>query len=293
MKSATESNFFSGNKTLQLHGRLLTFDTPKIMGILNVTPDSFYDGGKFTSDAPILQRAEKMLAEGTTFIDVGGYSSRPGAQEVPLAEELKRSVNAVKLIIKHFPEAIISIDTFRSEVAQQAVAEGASLINDISGGELDAQMMETVANLNVPYILMHMRGTPQTMSRQTGYENLLLDIIDFFHPKIEQLQRLGVKDIIIDPGFGFAKTPDQGFELLNKLDQLGILGKPILVGVSRKSMIWRTLNIEPDEALTGTITLNTIALLKGANILRVHDVKEAMQVVTLVEKVGTQHLKSR
>jgi len=293
MKSATESNFFSGNKTLQLHGRLLTFDTPRIMGILNVTPDSFYDGGKFTSDVPILQRVENMLAEGATFIDVGGYSSRPGAQEVPLEEELKRSVNAIKLIIKHFPEAIISIDTFRSEVARQAVGEGACLINDISGGELDTQMLETVANLNVPYILMHMRGTPQTMSKQTGYDNLILDILDFFHPKIERLHRLGVKDIIIDPGFGFAKTPAQGFELLNKLDQLSILGKPILVGMSRKSMIWRTLNIEPDDALTGTITLNTIALLKGANILRVHDVKEAIQVVTLVGKLGTHNLHNR
>lgn len=255
------------------------------MGILNVTPDSFYDGARYATDAQILAQTEKMLTEGASLIDVGGYSSRPGAEDVPLAEERKRAVNAVRLIVKNFPTAVISIDTFRSEVAAAAVQEGALLINDISGGELDAEMFALVARLNVPYIIMHMRGNPRTMVKQTEYEDLLKELVDYFHKKITTLQTLGVKDIIIDPGFGFSKTIEQNFELLHHLDYLKITGMPILAGLSRKSMIWKTLSIKPEEALAGTISLNTVALLKGASLLRVHDVRAAVEVVTLLGKV--------
>ncbi|WP_079684805.1 dihydropteroate synthase [Ohtaekwangia koreensis] len=285
MKSTFENNLFSTNKTLNLHGRLVDLRTPKVMGILNVTPDSFYDGNQHSTEAAILAHAEKMVREGATFIDVGGYSTRPGAEEIPVAEELKRVLSVIKGIRRNFPETFISIDTFRSEVARAAIEEGAHLINDVSGGSLDEKMFETVASLRVPYILMHMRGTPATMTQQTNYENLLKDIIDFFHQKINMLHQLGVKDIVVDPGFGFAKTVDQNFEILNHLEHFKILGKPILAGLSRKSMIWRSLSVTPDEALNGTTSLNTIALLKGAGILRVHDVKEAMEAVTLTNKV--------
>jgi dihydropteroate synthase len=272
---------FSINKTLNIRGRLLSLDKPSIMGILNITPDSFYDGGNFNSESTILTQAAKMLSEGATFIDVGGYSSRPGAADVPVAEEIKRVVPAIKSIIKEFPEAIISIDTFRSEVARTACDHGASMVTDISGGQRDSLMFETVATLNVPYILMHMRGTPETMARDTNYQNLLRDIFDYLHVRLRELQQHGVKDIIIDPGFGFAKNREQNFELLNHLDMFHIFSKPILCGLSRKSMVWKTLNITPDDALNGTTSLNTIALLKGASVLRVHDVKQAREVVDL------------
>jgi dihydropteroate synthase len=285
MKSVTENRFFSTKLTINLRGRLLDFSTPKVMGVLNVTPDSFYDGGQYGSDDAIVAQVEKMVGEGADFIDVGGYSSRPGAEDVPPQEELRRIVRAIKLIIKNFPGTVISIDTFRSEVAVAAIQEGANMINDMSAGELDPEMFAAVARLNVPYIAMHMRGNPMTMSQYTNYENLVKEIVDFFHQKVKALNDLGVKDIIIDPGFGFSKTISQNYELLGRLDYLRILGKPVMVGLSRKSMIWKKLAINPDEALNGTTSLNTIALLKGISILRVHDVKQAVEAVKLVTAV--------
>ena len=277
-----QSKLFSANKTLLVQGKIVDLSTPKVMGILNVTPDSFYDGGKFVNDGSVVKQVEKMLAEGADFIDVGGYSSRPDADDINEAEELARIIPVVKILLKEFPSSIISIDTFRSEVAKAAIDCGAALVNDISAGELDKAMIETVAALQVPYIAMHMQGTPKTMTQFTNYENLTKEIIDYFHHKIFQLQSAGIKDIIIDPGFGFAKTVDQNFELLNKLDHLQVFEKPILVGLSRKSMIWRTLKTKPESALNGTTVLNTLALLKGASILRVHDVKEAKEVIQLM-----------
>jgi dihydropteroate synthase len=282
MKSAPESKLFFTNQMLNIRGRLLDLSTPKVMGVLNVTPDSFYDGGRFTDEKTILHQAGKILDDGATFIDVGAYSSRPGAKDVPLEEELKRATHAIALINKEFPHAILSIDTFRSEVASAAVYEGASLINDISAGELDHKMFETVSRLHVPYIAMHMRGNPTNMAGLSSYENLIKEIVDYFQQKIFLLHRQGITDIIIDPGFGFAKTGRQNFEILNNLEYFKILGKPLMAGLSRKSMIWKTLEIKPEEALNGTTSLNTIALLKGANILRVHDVKEAMEALKLV-----------
>lgn len=263
------------------------------MGILNVTPDSFYDGARYQTDVEILQQTEKMLSEGATFIDVGAYSTRPHATDISLEEELTRALHAIRLIVKHFPEALLSIDTFRSDVAKAAVEEGAGIINDISGGDLDPKMLDVVGALKVPYIIMHMRGNPQTMTKQTHYENLIKDITDYFHQKIDQLRQRQLTDIIIDPGFGFAKTREQNFELLANLEYFSILGRPILTGLSRKSMIWKTLDIAPDDALNGTTSLNTIALLKGANILRVHDVREAIQAIRLVSQLPTTPLNSR
>jgi dihydropteroate synthase len=255
------------------------------MGILNVTPDSFFDGGKYVGERAILERAEKMILQGATILDVGGYSSRPGAAEVSLDEEKERVLSAIRFILKQFPETYISIDTFRSEVARAAVGEGACLVNDISGGTLDENMFPTVGKLNVPYVLMHMKGNPQTMTKQTQYENLLLDLTTYFHTKTDALKNAGVKDVIIDPGFGFAKTREQNFELLNSLQEFKIFGKPLMVGLSRKSMVWKTLNCNPSEALNGTTALHSIALLNGADILRVHDVREAVEVVTLMKEV--------
>jgi dihydropteroate synthase len=287
-----QNTVFSTNKTLNISGRLIDLYDPTIMGVLNITPDSFFDGGRLTSEVAILNHTEKMLAEGATFIDVGGYSSRPGADDVSVQEELNRVLPAIRAIKNRFHDVIISIDTFRSTVARAAIEEGASLINDISGGELDAAMFKTVAELKVPYILMHMRGNPQNMTQQVSYENLLKEMIDFFQKKIKQLHEIGIKDIIVDPGFGFAKTREQNFELLNQLELLHILGKPLQAGLSRKSMVWKTLNISADEALNGTTSLNTLALQKGASILRVHDVKEALQVVQLFKALrqSTPHL---
>lgn len=274
------------DKILRVKGKVIDLAEPKVMGIMNVTPDSFYDGGRFTGEAAILKQVERMLSEGATFIDIGGYSSRPNAIDINEEEELNRVLPALEAVVKYFPESIIAIDTFRSLIAKRSVEAGASIINDISGGSVDKNMYSVVAALQVPYIMMHMQGTPQTMASQTNYENLLKEIIDYFHQKIHALQLLGVKDIIIDPGFGFAKTVEQNFELLQKLNYLDILEKPILVGLSRKSTIWKTLSIKPEEALNGTTALNTIALLKGASILRVHDVKEAVEVVQLIKALG-------
>lgn len=281
MKSWPENRIFSLNQTLNIGGRLLHLTGPKIMGILNVTPDSFYDGGRYDSESTILEQTEKMMKHGATFIDVGGYSSRPGAEDIQPAEEIRRISKAIQLIVKNFPQAVISIDTFRSEVAKAAVQEGARMINDISGGEQDPGMLNLVASIEIPYVIMHMRGNSKTMSQLTHYENLMKDITDFFHRKLHQMNVLGIKDVIIDPGFGFAKTIEQNFTILNSLDYLKILNRPILVGLSRKSMIWRTLSTTPEYALNGTTCLNTIALLKGASILRVHDVKEASEVCRL------------
>lgn len=263
----------------------MVLDSPKVMGILNVTPDSFYDGGKLISEPDLLKQAEKLLSEGADFLDIGGYSTRPGAEEITVDEEIRRSIGSIKTVLKHFPDALISIDSFRSEVARLAVDEGAIMVNDVSGGELDSSMFDVVSRLNVPYVLMHMRGNPKTMTKLTEYDDVVKTIINIFHPKIHQLTLLGVNDIIIDPGFGFAKTREQNFEMLQKLDHFSILEKPLLVGLSRKSMVWKTLNIEPKDALNGSTALHAISLIKGASILRVHDVKECVEVVTLVSEL--------
>lgn len=263
------------------------------MGILNVTPDSFYDGGRFVTESAIANRVEEMINEGVDFIDVGGYSTRPGAKEVSEKEETDRVIHVIRIVKRLFPDAIVSIDTFRSGVATVAVDEGASMINDVSGGQLDEAMFSTVARLKVPYVLMHMKGNPQTMSSLAQYDHLLKEIIDFFHRRIAALSELGVKDIIIDPGFGFAKTREHNFSLLNHLQDLRIIGKPLLVGLSRKSMVWKTLDIPPDEALNGTTALHSVALLKGAAILRVHDVKAAREVITLLTALNADEYKIR
>ena len=255
------------------------------MGILNVTPDSFYDGGNFNTQKAILNQVEKMISEGADFIDVGGYSSRPGAKDLSVDEEIARVIPVVKAINKSLPDCLISVDTFRAEVAKQAIDVGAVMVNDISGGSLDDSMFEVIASNRVPYILMHMRGTPQSMTSHVDYDNIIKDIIDYFQIKIKQLRERGIIDVILDPGIGFAKTIDQNFELLRHLDHFQILDRPLLVGLSRKSLIWKTLETTPDNALNGTTVLNTTALLKGASILRVHDVKEAVEAVKLINFV--------
>ena len=252
------------------------------MGILNVTPDSFYDGGRYRQADQILRQAETMLTDGATFIDVGGYSSRPGASVVSEKEEKQRVVQTVDLLTKHFPEAYLSVDTFRPSVARAAVAHGVCLINDVSGGQ-DGVMFETVAALGVPYVLMHTRGTPQTMQQLTDYGDLVAEVVEYLQKKVATLRQFAVKDIMIDPGFGFAKTVDQNYELLSRLETLRSLELPLFVGLSRKSMIYRRLNVRAEEALNGTTVLNTVALLKGAAVLRVHDVREAVEAVRLTQ----------
>jgi dihydropteroate synthase len=281
MNSGPENRFFETYSTINVDGRLIDLQTPKIMGILNVTPDSFFDGGRYENESAMLNHAELMLREGASFIDVGAYSSRPGAADVPLEQERERAVFAVSRLAARFPEAIISIDTFRSEVAKACVEAGAHLVNDISAGELDSRMPDVVASLGVPYIAMHMRGTPQTMKSLTQYDDLLKEIVDYFHKKIAHFTAKGIKDIILDPGFGFAKTIEQNFQLLNQLEYLRVGGRPILAGLSRKSMIWRTLGQTAADALNGTTVLNSIALTKGASILRVHDVGKADEAIRL------------
>lgn len=277
---------FKTNKTLNCRGELIDLSQPKVMGIINVTPDSFYAGSRQMDIKSVLQQAEKMLTEGATFLDVGGYSSRPGAEDVSAEEERQRVLPAIQAIANQFPKAFVSIDTFRSSIAKQAIDMGACMVNDISGGEWDKQMFSTMAELQVPYVLMHIRGTPQTMTQHTDYEDLIKDIMDYFHPKVYQLRLMGVKDCIVDVGFGFSKTVDQNFKLLNALDYFKMLEKPLLVGLSRKSMIWRTLKTDAEHALNGTTALHTIALLKGASILRAHDVKEAVETVELMTKLN-------
>ncbi len=251
------------------------------MGILNVTPDSFYDGGIYKKDTDVLKKAEKMLNEGATFIDIGAYSSRPNADHISEEEELKRILPVINLVLKEFPDTIISADTFRSKVAEESIKAGASVINDISAGNLDSNMLKTIAKMKVPYIMMHMKGTPQTMRNLTDYKDLLKEVLFYFSERIAAAKQMGIIDLIIDPGFGFSKTIDQNFELLNNLEELRFTELPMLVGVSRKSMIFKSLNSSPKEALNGTSVLNTIAIQKGASILRVHDVKEAMECIKL------------
>ena len=272
-------------KTINIKGHLIDFATPHVMGILNVTPDSFYANSRKMSENEIVKQVELMAQEGATFLDVGGYSSRPGAVDISVNEEIDRLKNPIKEISRRFPDMVLSIDTFRSEVAQAACDLGASMVNDISGGDLDAKMFETVAKLRVPYVAMHMRGIPQNMVSQTDYQDVVKEVTQALVKKVKDLSEMGVADVILDPGFGFAKNIEQNFQLLEQLAFLGHIGKPLLVGLSRKSMIYKSLNIAPEEALNGTTVLNTIALLKGASILRVHDVKEAVEAVKLIKRL--------
>jgi dihydropteroate synthase len=270
---------------MNCNGKLIDLSTPKVMGILNLTPNSFYDGGKYKTDSEILSKVEKMLLEGAAFIDVGAYSSKPNAEFVSEQEEMDRIIPVVNLILKKFPEAVLSIDTFRTEVARVCLENGASIINDISAGNLDDKMMETVAKFKVPYIMMHMRGTPQTMQTLTNYDDIVKEMLFYFSERVAKARSFGINDLVLDPGFGFAKTIDQNFEVLQKLELFQMLELPILIGVSRKSMIYKTLEIKAEEALNGTTVLNTFALTKGAKILRVHDVKEAVETIKLFDKL--------
>ena len=267
--------------TINLNGKLMDLSSPKIMGILNITPDSFYDGGKFNSDKKVLNQVEKMIKDGADLIDVGGYSSRPGANPVKLEEEIKRVVPVIELIKNKFSDTIISVDTFRSVVAKKAVDSGASVVNDISAGELDPNMFKCIAKLNVPYILMHMKGNPQNMQHKPTYKNVVNEIVKNISEKIFLAREAGIMDVIIDPGFGFGKTLQHNYEILNNLSFFKELDCPILVGVSRKSMIYKLLETKPENALNGTTCIHTVSVLSGANILRVHDVKEAKEVVEL------------
>jgi dihydropteroate synthase len=280
-----KDKIFQVKNTLNLRGNLVSLETPAVMGIVNVTPDSFYSASRKSTDFELIETASQMLKDGALILDLGGYSSRPGAMDISTNEERQRVTKAISTIIKAFPEAYISIDTFRSEVAKVAVDSGACIINDISGGNLDSKMFDTVAELNVPYIMMHMKGTPQNMVQQTSYETLLKEITLFFAEKVNELRLRGVKDIILDPGFGFAKTPAQSYEILRNLDYFKALQLPLLVGLSRKSMIYKTLDITPEKSLNGTTALNMAALINGASILRVHDVKEASETIQLFKSI--------
>lgn len=268
--------------TLNCKGRLLVVDKPLIMGIMNTTPDSFYAGSRY-QESDILQQAERMIADGASLLDIGGQSTRPGSERVPVEEELKRVTGTIQAIHQQFPEIIISIDTFQSRVAAEAVAAGASIVNDVSAGSIDPAMIDTVARLQVPYVLMHMKGTLETLQQQSVYENITREVLDFFIQQVALCRKAGIKDIILDPGFGFGKNDQQNLQLLKNLSALQMLRLPILVGLSRKRTIWKTLGITANEALNGTTVLNTISLLNGAHILRVHDVKEAAEAVKLLE----------
>lgn len=267
--------------TINCNGKLIDLTTPKVMGILNLTPDSFYDGGKYGDIDAAISQVEVMLSDGATFIDVGAYSSRPGATDISVEEEERRLTPVVRQLVTTFPEIVISVDTFRASVAKKAIEAGAAVVNDISAGMLDDDMMAVVGALQVPYIMMHMRGTPQTMKQLTTYDNFLKEVMYYFSERVAVAKSHKVNDLIIDPGFGFAKTTAQSFELLNNLDLLEAFEVPVLAGVSRKSMIYKTLDVTADNALNGTTVLNTVAISKGARILRVHDVKEAMEVISL------------
>jgi dihydropteroate synthase len=272
--------------TINCKGQLIDLLIPRVMGILNVTPNSFFDGGKYNDESELLIQVEKMIRDGATFIDIGAYSSKPSAEFVSEEEELNRIIPVVQLILKHFPEALLSIDTFRSEVAKACIENGAAIINDISAGNLDDAMFEVIAKYNVPYIMMHMRGTPQTMQSMTNYEDIVKGMLFYFSEKVNKARSLGINDLIIDPGFGFAKTLDQNYEVLRKMELFQLLELPLLIGISRKSMIYKSLNSSAKEALNGTTVLNTIGLSKGASILRVHDVKEAVECVQLWSKIN-------
>jgi dihydropteroate synthase len=276
-----KDTFFRKKLTINAGGKLIDLSTPKVMGIINITPDSFYAGSRKPGVADALAEAEKMLAEGADFLDIGAYSSRPGADDVAEHDELYRLLPVVEAITENFPDALISVDTFRSTVAEAAIKAGAHIINDISGGQMDENMFATAARLQVPYILMHMKGTPKNMNQMAKYGDILVEVLDYFAQKYYQLKQLGVHDVIIDPGFGFAKTPEQSFSLMQHLSELRILGLPVLVGVSRKRMIYKLTGGSADTALNATTALHTIALMKGANILRVHDVKEAAEAIKI------------
>lgn len=271
-------------KSINCKGNLIDLTLPKVMGILNLTPDSFYDGGKYKSEKEILLQIEKMLVEGATFIDIGAYSSRPGAESISEEEELARLIPVLEIIVTTYPQVLISIDTFRSAVAKKAISLGACMINDISAGNLDDKMFETVAELQVPYIIMHMRGNPQNMQNNTVYDDLVKDILFYFSKKVNELRALDLNDIILDVGFGFSKTMDQNYELLQNLNLFNNFEIPILSGLSRKSMLYKLLKTSSNEAMNATTAANTIALLQGSNILRVHDVQEAMETIKIVEK---------
>ncbi len=273
-------------KYINIGGKLLDLSVPKVMGIINVTPDSFYKGSRATEEKEIIQAARRMIDEGADILDIGGYSSRPGADEISSGEEKSRVLNAIGIIRKEIPEAVLSIDTFRSEIAYEAVSRlGVLMINDISGGEADGRMFDTISELNVPYVMMHMKGNPADMQDNPVYDDVVADILKWFSHRIVKLQVRGVKDIIIDPGFGFGKTIKHNFELLQRLGDFSITGLPLMVGLSRKSMIWKTLSVTPDEALNGTSVLNAVALMNGADILRVHDIREAVQTARLIAEI--------
>ena len=271
---------------INANGRLMDLSEPQVMGILNVTPDSFYAGSRAETEQDIIRRLHQIMDEGASIVDIGGYSSRPGAQEVSAAEEMERLRMGLELIRKHHPDAVISVDTFRADVAKMCAEEyGVAIINDISAGQMDEQMFPTIARLGIPYIIMHMKGTPQDMQVNPQYGHFLKEVFYYFSEKVQRLRDLGVKDVIIDPGFGFGKTLEHNYELMNHLEEFSLFELPLLVGVSRKSMIYKLLDITSQEALNGTTVLNTVALLKGANILRVHDVKEAVETVRIVGKM--------
>ncbi len=269
--------------TINCNGNLIDITCPRVMGIINLTPDSFYDGGKYKNETSVLGQIEKMLSEGATFIDLGAYSSRPGAADITIEEELKRVVKLLEQAVKRFPNALFSIDTFRSRVAKECLIRGAALVNDISAGSIDTNMMDVIAEHQVPYIIMHMRGTPQSMKDKSSYKNVTVEVMDELSKKVIEARTKKINDVIIDPGFGFSKTLQQNYKLLNHLERFSTFDLPILVGMSRKSMIYKALNTTPKDALNGTTALNGIALIKGANILRVHDVKEAMECIQLVK----------
>ncbi|NVK50778.1 MAG: dihydropteroate synthase [Cyclobacteriaceae bacterium] len=284
--SAVEDKLFPQKYTFQIKGRLVIWDEPQLMGILNLTPDSFYSGSRVKVERDdILKRAERMIQDGADILDLGGYSSRPGAGDISEDEELRRVIQPISWISEAFPEVLISIDTFRSKVAIEAVESGAHLVNDISGGSLDSKMYQVVGALQIPYFLMHMRGTPQTMQEKTDYPKLLPDILNYFAKKLHLIREFGIKDVIIDPGFGFAKTLEQNYHILQNLEIFKTLGHPLMVGLSRKSMIYKLLGCGPEESLNGTTALNMFALSKGANILRVHDVKEANETRKLFKQL--------
>lgn len=290
--SGVKDKAFLRKTSLNLKGELVFLDEPMIMGILNRTPDSFFDGGHYDSEEELLARAAQMLEDGASILDVGGYSSRPGAPEVSVEEELDRVLPTIEALNKHLPDAYISIDTFRAEVATQAVAAGAAMINDIAGGDLDDNMFRCVSKLKVPYIAMHMQGTPQTMQQSPTYSNVVTEVIHSLSEKVNRLKLLGVNDVILDPGFGFGKTLEHNYQLLNNIQQLHFLNCPVLVGVSRKSMINKIIQTTPDQSLNGTTVVNTMALLNGANLLRVHDVKpamEALKIVSFATHQASQH----
>lgn len=272
--------------TINCNGKLIDLTTPKVMGILNLTPDSFYDGGAHPHEADILRHVESMLEQGADFIDIGAYSSRPNAVHITETEELQRLLSIITLLTKTFPDILISVDTFRSEVAKQAVYAGACMVNDISAGKMDKQMLQTIADLKTPYIMMHMKGTPQNMQEHTNYSHLIKEMRYYFSERLAAARALGIIDIIIDPGFGFSKTLAQNYEVLKNLELFGIFEKPILVGISRKSMIYKPLHTTAAQALNGTTILNTVALQKNTSILRVHDVREAKECIDLMQQLN-------